>query len=123
MSFSSSYGSPLYVPWEFYFNMHYSYPPCSYNSYMPFSPRYFCSDYITYKELAIKKSQPINKDCFNHKNLSVQKKKYEVTDALLYPKSKRTLLSFKDIRLNGFHVETETEKGSEYLLITKFVRF
>jgi len=43
-----SYGAPLHVPWEFYFNMHYPYPPWSYNSYMPFSPRYFCSDYITY---------------------------------------------------------------------------
>ena len=41
-------------------------------------------------------------------------------DALLYPDSKRTLLSFKDICSNGFHVETETEQGIEYLLITKF---
>ena len=44
-----SYGAPLHVPWEFYFNMHYSYPPWSYNSYMSFPPRYFCLDYITYK--------------------------------------------------------------------------
>ena len=43
-----------------------------------------------------------------------------VKDALLYPDSKRTLLSFKDIRLNGFHIETEIEQGTEYLLITKF---
>ena len=43
-----------------------------------------------------------------------------VKDALLYPDSKRTLLSFKDIRSNGFHVETEIEQGTEYLLITKF---
>ena len=41
-------------------------------------------------------------------------------DALLYSDSKRTLLSFKEIRLNGFHVETEIEQGTEYLLITKF---
>jgi hypothetical protein len=41
-------------------------------------------------------------------------------DALLYPDSKRTLLSFKDIRVNGFHVETEIEHGTEYLFITKF---
>jgi hypothetical protein len=41
-------------------------------------------------------------------------------DALLYPDSKHTLLSFKDIRANGFHVETEIEHGTEYLLITKF---
>ena len=43
-----------------------------------------------------------------------------VKDALLYPDSKRTLLSFKDIRSNGFHVETEIEQCSDYLLITKF---
>jgi peptide/histidine transporter 3/4 len=43
-----------------------------------------------------------------------------VKDALLYPSSKRTLLSFKDIRANGFHIETEIEQGAEYLLITKF---
>ncbi|KAG2640744.1 hypothetical protein PVAP13_2KG115916 [Panicum virgatum] len=43
-----------------------------------------------------------------------------VKDALLHPDSKRTLLSFKDIRANGFHVETEIEQGTEYLLITKF---
>jgi peptide/histidine transporter 3/4 len=43
-----------------------------------------------------------------------------VKDALLYPDSKSTLLSFKDIRANGFHVETEIEHGTESLLITKF---
>ena len=43
-----------------------------------------------------------------------------VKDALLYPDSKRTLLSFKDIRSNGFHAETEIEQGTEYPLITKF---
>jgi hypothetical protein len=43
-----------------------------------------------------------------------------VKDALLYPDSKRTLLSFKDIHANGFLVETEIEHGTEYLLITKF---
>ena len=43
-----------------------------------------------------------------------------VRNAILYPESKRTLVSFKDIRANGFHLETETEHGIEYLLITKF---
>ena len=43
-----------------------------------------------------------------------------VKDALLYPDSKRILPSFKDIRSNGFHIETEIEQGTEYLLITKF---
>jgi hypothetical protein len=43
-----------------------------------------------------------------------------VKDSLLYPNSKCALLSFKDILANGFHVETEIEHGTEYLLITKF---
>jgi len=43
-----------------------------------------------------------------------------VKDALLSPDSKRTVSSFKDIRANGFHVETEIEQCSDYLLITKF---
>lgn len=42
-----------------------------------------------------------------------------VDDAFLYPESKRTLLSFKDIRLNRFHVETDHKNGTKYLLITK----
>ena len=67
------------MPWEFYFNMHYSYPPWFYNLYMPFPPRYFCPAYIIYKESAIKKSLSANNDHFNHKNRSVQKKKYKVT--------------------------------------------
>ena len=46
-----------------------------------------------------------------------------VKDVLLYPDSKRTLLSFKDICSNGFHIETEIEQGTEYLLITKFVGY
>src|ERR1041385_8397190 len=43
-----------------------------------------------------------------------------IKDALLYPESKRTLLSFKAIRANGFHVETKVENGTEYLIMTKF---
>ena len=41
-----------------------------------------------------------------------------IDDALLYPQSTRTLLSFKDIRSNGFHIEIEIENGIEYLLMT-----
>lgn len=38
---------------------------------------------------------------------------------LLYSsKSRRNLLSFKDIRLNGFHIETMCEGDTEYLYIT-----
>ena len=44
-----------------------------------------------------------------------------INNALLYPQSTRTLLSFKDIRLNGFHIETETENDVEYLLMTQSI--
>lgn len=45
----------------------------------------------------------------------------EVTfdDALLYPDSSRTLISYQDIRKNGFHIETHEDNKEEYLLITK----
>ena len=43
-----------------------------------------------------------------------------LNEALLYPESTRTLLSFKDIRANGFHIDTDNDdNGKEYLLITK----
>ena len=41
-----------------------------------------------------------------------------INDALYSPKSQRNLLSFKDIRQNGYHVETINEKSIEYLHIT-----
>ena len=42
-----------------------------------------------------------------------------INDALLCPEATRTLLSFKAIRANGFHVGTDEQDGKEYLLITK----
>ena len=42
----------------------------------------------------------------------------EVSEALYSPRSSRTLLSFKDIRENKFHLETARENGIEYLHIT-----
>ena len=39
-------------------------------------------------------------------------------DALYSTQSKRNLLSFKDIRLNGYHLETMRDDTSEFLLIT-----
>jgi hypothetical protein len=41
-----------------------------------------------------------------------------IEDALLYPDSTRTLLSFRDIRQNGFHIETHDE-NQEFLFLTK----
>ena len=35
-------------------------------------------------------------------------------DALLYPDSTRTLLSYRDIRSNGFHVESHQENKEEF---------
>ena len=43
----------------------------------------------------------------------------EIKDALMYPDSTRTLLSFKDIRKNGFHTETHSINNEEFLLIIK----
>ncbi|GAV77765.1 hypothetical protein CFOL_v3_21235, partial [Cephalotus follicularis] len=40
-----------------------------------------------------------------------------ITDALYSIKSRRNLLNFKDIRLNGYHIETTIESGKEYLYI------
>ena len=42
-----------------------------------------------------------------------------IEDALLYPDSKRTLLSYRDIRQNGFHIETRDDNNEEILLVTK----
>ncbi|KAJ1283953.1 hypothetical protein BS78_03G166800 [Paspalum vaginatum] len=42
-----------------------------------------------------------------------------IEDALLYPDSMCTLLSFRDIRQNGFHIETHDDNNEEFLLITK----
>ncbi|GAV75167.1 hypothetical protein CFOL_v3_18646, partial [Cephalotus follicularis] len=41
-----------------------------------------------------------------------------ITDALYSTKSGKNLLSFKDIHLNGYHIETTNENGKEYLYIT-----
>ncbi|KAJ9561391.1 hypothetical protein OSB04_006551 [Centaurea solstitialis] len=42
----------------------------------------------------------------------------KIENALYSPKSQRNLLNFKDIRKNGYHIETMDEGESEYLLIT-----
>ena len=44
-------------------------------------------------------------------------------DVLLYPDSTRTLLSFRDIRKNGFHVETHMDNKEEFLLFTKLTGY
>ena len=44
--------------------------------------------------------------------------KFQIVDALYYNKSNKNLLSFKDIRRNGYHIETMNRDGLEYLLIS-----
>ncbi|KAB2041519.1 hypothetical protein ES319_D02G152700v1, partial [Gossypium barbadense] len=44
--------------------------------------------------------------------------KFVIDDALSSTKSQRNLLSFKDIHINGYHIETMNEKNIEYLYIT-----
>ena len=44
-------------------------------------------------------------------------------DALLYPDSTRTLLSFRDVRKNGFYVETHMDNKEEFLLFTKLIGY
>lgn len=42
----------------------------------------------------------------------------EISNAFYSPKSQRNLLSFKDIRSNGYHIETTSEGKVEFLQIT-----
>jgi len=42
-----------------------------------------------------------------------------IEEALLFPDATRTLLSYKDIRCNGIHLETHEENKEEFLLFTK----
>ena len=44
--------------------------------------------------------------------------KFQIDDAFYCNKYIRNLLTFKDIRQNGYHIETMDHNGNEYLLIT-----
>ena len=44
--------------------------------------------------------------------------KLDIESTLYSSKSRRNLLSFRDIRMNGYRVEMIDEKGIEYLCIT-----
>ncbi|KAL4599649.1 hypothetical protein ACB092_11G141300 [Castanea dentata] len=46
---------------------------------------------------------------------------FGIKDALYSSKSKRNLLSFKDLHGNGYHIETKNERNREYLYITSMV--
>ena len=45
----------------------------------------------------------------------------QIEDAIHSNKSSRNLLSFKDIRRNGYHIETMNRDANEYLLITSII--
>ena len=47
--------------------------------------------------------------------------KFIIKDALFFTKSQRNLLNFKDIRLNGYHIETMNERDTKYLYITYII--
>ena len=42
-----------------------------------------------------------------------------IEDTLLYPNSTHTLLSYKNIHQNGFHVETHNDNNNKYQFIIK----
>ncbi|KAM2866910.1 hypothetical protein COP2_022883 [Malus domestica] len=43
-----------------------------------------------------------------------------IKEAIYSPGSERTLLSFRDIRDNGYHIETTEDNGSKILCITSY---
>ena len=47
--------------------------------------------------------------------------KFCIDDALYFSKFRRNLLSIKDIRSNGYHIETNNEGNEEYLYINSMV--
>ena len=47
--------------------------------------------------------------------------KLQIEDALYFNKSSRKLPSFKDIRENGYHIETMNHDENEYLLIISII--
>ena len=47
--------------------------------------------------------------------------RFHINDALYSSKSTRNLLSFKDIRKNGYHIETINEGNKESLYITPII--
>ena len=47
--------------------------------------------------------------------------RFHINDALYYSKSTRILLSFKNIRKNGYRIETMNEDNKESLYITSII--
>ena len=111
MSFPS-HGSPKPMPSEAYFNMHYFCPPWYYNSYMPSLPRYFCPDYITYREPVINEPSPMRNDRFDHKNQSAQKNKHKVIKQVYHVKKDGRLNKNSDLTLDIEKLNIESSASS-----------
>ena len=47
--------------------------------------------------------------------------RFHINDALYFKKSRRNLLSFKDIYINGYLIETINEGNVEYIYITSII--
>ena len=47
--------------------------------------------------------------------------RFYINDTLYSSKSRRNMLSFKDIRRNGYHIETVNEDNVEYFYITSII--
>ena len=47
--------------------------------------------------------------------------RFFISDALYSSKSRRNLLSFKDIRRNGYHIKNMNEGNVKYLYITSVI--
>jgi hypothetical protein len=59
---------------------------------------------------------------FGRENIILPKgTKFCIDDALYSSKSRRNLISFKDICLDSYHVETTNESSDEYLYITSII--
>jgi len=61
-------------------------------------------------------------ECSGKVNIILPKgTKFCIDNSLYSSKSIRNLISFKDIHLNGYHVETTNEGSDEYLYITSII--
>ena len=59
---------------------------------------------------------------FGRTNIMLPKgTKIRIDDTFYSSKSRRNLLSFKDIRGNGYHIETNNKCSEEYLYITSMI--
>ena len=66
---------------------------------------------ISRKSKLIERYDTANTEFSNGTQLTIE-------DALYSPRSRRTLISFKDIRNNKYHLETGNQSDQEYLYVT-----